>query len=131
MQNSSFNHGANITFRNKKVPRAPEIFGKNESKETSIRRGPKKTSVTQSNTTRLIRRKLRGCLPLSINFNSARGPPTEGVPPLVTSARGPSVKRGAGLPLRSSLRQRGLLRKIAINRCQADDPKIQWLVQGI
>jgi len=44
-----------------------------------------RASITQSNTARLIRRKLRGCLPLSINFNSVHGPPTEGAPPLATS----------------------------------------------
>lgn len=122
MRNFTFNHEANFTSHNKKVPRAPKILGKDESKKTSVlKEEPKKTSVTQSNTARLIRRKLRGCLPLSINFNLARGPPTEGVPPLATSARGPSVKRGAGLSLRSSLRRKGLPRKIAINRCQTDD----------
>jgi hypothetical protein len=101
----------------------------NRRRRTSGERTEEKTSVTQSNTARLIRRKLRGCLPLFINFNSARGPPTEGVPPLATSVRGPSVKRGAGLSLRSSLRTERLPRKIAINRCQADDPKIRSLVQ--
>lgn len=104
-------------------------LGKDESQETNVRREDRRRLLTQSNTARLIRRKLRGCLPLFINFNSARGPPTKGVPPLATSVRGPSVKRGAGLSLRSSLRTERLPRKIAINRCQADDPKIQQLVR--
>lgn len=80
-------------------------------------------------------------LPLSINFNSTGGPPTEGAPPLATSVRGLSLKKRALLPsslpspsalsffpghsARCGCEQKrtkvwGLPRKIVINRRVAD-----------
>jgi len=46
-----------------KVPRALENLGKNESKETSVRKESKKTSITQSNTAQLIRRNCEAVCP--------------------------------------------------------------------
>jgi len=108
------------------VPRAPEIPEQGRIEEESRRPESERASITQSNTARLIRRKLRGCLPLSINFNSVRGPPTEGAPPLATSVRDPSrekeVRASLSLPF-------SIQRAIKKNRYQSSfvrrDPKMR------
>lgn len=98
-----------------------------EAREPARRREETgRTPITQSNTARLIRRKLRGCLPLSINFNSARGPPTEGAPPLATSVRlvlpWKEVRTSPFLPFSIRGKQP---RKITINRRSANDPRMR------